>query len=69
MKISENRARQLERAAPAIAKNQRLHESVEALEKMLAGAHGDREKLLARMAQLEAENWALIEQLGEAVNR
>ena len=45
MKISENRACQLERTAPAIAENQRLHESVEALKKMLVRAHGDREKL------------------------
>lgn len=45
MKIYENHARQLKRIAPAITENQRLCELVEALEKMLAGAHSDREKL------------------------
>lgn len=56
MKISENRTHQLERAAPTITENQRLRESMKALEKMLAVAHDDREKLEAQMAQLEAEN-------------
>ena len=56
MKISENRARQPKRAAPLIAENQRLRESMETLEKMLAEAHADREKLQAEKTQLEAEN-------------
>ena len=56
MKISENHARQLKQAAPSIAENQRLHESVETLEKMLAEAHADREKLQAEKTQLEVEN-------------
>ena len=47
MKIFENHARQLKWVAPSIAKNQRLRESVETLEKMLAEAHVDREKLQA----------------------
>lgn len=49
MRTSEHRARQLERAAPAIAENKRLLESVEALEKSLAGAHSDKEKIQARV--------------------
>ena len=56
MKIFENRARQLKRVAPSAAENQRLHESVENLEKMLAEAHTDWEKLQAEKTQLEAEN-------------
>ena len=56
MKISENHRRQLERAAPSVAKNQRLHESVKTLEKMLAKAHMDWEKLQVEKMQLEAEN-------------
>ena len=39
MKISESHIRQLERAAPSVAENPRLRESVKTLEKMLAGAH------------------------------
>ena len=45
MKISESRRRQLERAALSVAENQRLHESVKNLEKILAGAHADLDKL------------------------
>ena len=56
MKISENRARQLKWVAPSIAENQRLCESVETLEKMLAKAHVDRQKLQVEKMQLEAEN-------------
>ena len=56
MKISENRTHQLKRAAPSIAENQRLRECVETLEKMLAEAHVDQEKLQAEKTQLEAEN-------------
>ena len=59
MKIFENHARQLKWAAPSIAKNQRLRESMETLEKMLAEAHTDREKLQAEKMQLEVENWEL----------
>ena len=62
MKTSENCARQLERAAPALAKNKRLRESVEALKKTLVGAHGDKEKLQSRVSELESENWSLTEQ-------
>ena len=39
MKIFENRTHQLKQAAPSIAKNQRLCDSMETLEKMLAKAH------------------------------
>ena len=56
MKIFENHAHQLKWAAPSIVENQRLHESVDTLEKMLAEAHADREKLQAEKMQLEAEN-------------
>ena len=56
MKISENCVRQLKQVAPSIAKNQRLRESVETLEKMLAEVHADQEKLQAEKTQLEAEN-------------
>ena len=59
MKISENRACQLKRVAPSIAENQRLRESMETLEKMLAKAYADREKLQAEKTQLEAEKWEL----------
>ena len=45
MKIFENHRRQLERAAPSVAENQRLRESVKTLEKRLAEAHADKEKL------------------------
>ena len=54
---------------PSIAKNQRLCESVETLEKMLAEAHADREKLLAEKTQLEMENWELTNQLGDGVDQ
>ena len=47
MKISENRACQLKWVAPSITENQRLCESMETLEKMLAEAHVDKEKLQA----------------------
>ena len=59
MKISENRVRQPKQVAPSIAENQRLHESMETLEKMLAKAHADREKLQVEKTRLEAENWEL----------
>ena len=39
------------------------------LEKMLAGAHADQDKLRAEKAQLEAENWELKKQLGDGVSR
>ena len=68
MKISKNRAHQLKRAASSIAENQRLRESVETLENMLAEAHADREKLHAEKTQLEAENWELTNQLGNGVD-
>ena len=42
--------------ALSIAENQRLCESMETLEKMLAEAHADREKLQAEKTRLEAEN-------------
>ena len=45
MKISESHRHQREWAVPSVAKNQRLHESVKTLEKMLAGAHTDQDKL------------------------
>ena len=67
MKIFENRRRQLERAAPSVAENQRLRESVKTLEKMLAKAHADQEKLRAEKTQLEAENRELKNQLGDDV--
>ena len=56
MKICKNRTRQLERVAPLIAENQWLRESMETLEKMLAEAHADREKLRVEKTQLEVEN-------------
>ena len=65
MKIFESRRRQLEWAAPSVAKNQRLCESVKALEKMLAGAQDNQDKLRAEKTQLEAENWELKNQLGD----
>ena len=67
MKISKNHRRQLEPAAPSIAENQRLRESVKTLEKMLAKAHIDQEKLRAEKTQLEAENWEPKNQLGNDV--
>ena len=45
MKISKIHRCQLEGVAPLVAENQRLHESVKTLEKMLAGAHTDQDKL------------------------
>ena len=47
LKIAEHRARLLERVALALAlaENKRLRESVEALKKSLAEAHGNKEKL------------------------
>ena len=56
MKISKNYAHQLKRVAPSIAGNQRLRESVETLEKMLAETHADQEKLQAEKTQLEMKN-------------
>ena len=40
---------------------------METLEKMLAEAHTDREKLQAKKTQLEAENWELMNQLGDGL--
>jgi len=68
MKISENRARQPKRAAPLIAENQRLRESMETLEKMLAEAHADREKLQAEKTRLEMKNLELMNQLGDGID-
>ena len=45
MNTAEHRARLLEWVAPTFAENKRLQESVEALKKSLARAHGDKEKL------------------------
>ena len=45
MKIFESRRSQLELAAPSVAENQRFHESMKTLEKMLAGAQVDQDKL------------------------
>ena len=56
MKIFESHRRQLERAAPSVAENQMLRESMKTLEKMLARAHADQDKLRAEKTQLEAEN-------------
>ena len=56
MKIFENHACQLKWVAPSIAENQRLCESMETLDKMLAEAHADWEKLQAKKMQLETEN-------------
>ena len=41
---------------------------METLEKILAEAHADREKLWAEKTQLEVENWELTEQLGDAMD-
>ena len=41
---------------------------MEILEKMLAKAHTNREKLQAEKMQLEAENWELMNQLGDGVD-
>ena len=68
MKISENRARELKLTASSITENQRLRESMETLEKMLAEAHADREKLQAEKTRLEAENWELTNQLSDGVD-
>ena len=38
------------------------------LEKMLAKAHVDQEKLQAEKTRLEAENWELMNQLGDGVD-
>ena len=46
-----------------------MRESVETLEKMLAEAHADQEKLQAEKMQLEVENWELTNQLGDGVDR
>ena len=42
---------------------------METLEKMLAEAHTDREKLQAEKMQLEVENWELTNQLGDGVDQ
>ena len=41
---------------------------METLEKMMAEAHADRENLQAEKTQLEAENWELMNQLGDGVD-
>ena len=69
MRTAEHRARQLERAALAIAENKRLLESVKELEKSLAGARSDNEKVQARVTQLELENLKLTDQLSTAEAR
>ena len=69
MKIFESHRRLLEWVAPSIAKNQRLRESTKTLEKMLARAHVDQDKLRAKKMQLEAENWELKNHLGDGVSR
>ena len=69
MKISESRRRQLEWVALSVAENQRLRESMKTLEKMLAGAHADQDKLRAEKTQLEVENWELKNQLGDAISQ
>ena len=58
----------MKQAASSIAKNQRLCESVETLEKMLAEAHADREKSQAEMTQLEVKKWELTNQLDDGVD-
>ena len=69
MKISKSRKHQLERAAPSVAENQRLREFVKTLEKMLARAHADQDKLQAEKKQHEAKNWELKNQLSDGVSR
>ncbi|CAD6272346.1 unnamed protein product [Miscanthus lutarioriparius] len=66
MRTTEHHASQVERATPAIAENERLKESVKALEKMLADAHSDKKAVQARVKQLESENLALTDQLSMA---
>ena len=39
------------------------------LEKMLAAAHADQDKLRAEKPQLEVENWELKNQLGDGVSQ
>ena len=39
------------------------------MEKMLAAAHADQDKLRAEKMQLEAKNWELKNQLGDGVSR
>ena len=39
------------------------------LEKMLAGAHADQDKLRAEKTQLEAKNWELKNQLGDGLSQ
>ena len=56
MKISESHRCQLEWVALSVVENERLCESVKTLEKMLAGAHADQDKLRAEKTQLEAKN-------------
>ena len=41
---------------------------METLEKMLAEAHADREKLQAEKTRLEAENWELTNKLGDGID-
>ena len=45
MKISESRRHQLEWEALSVAENQKLRESMKTLEKMLAEAHADQDRL------------------------
>ena len=56
MKIFDSHRHQLERMALSVVENQRLHESMKTLEKMLAEAHADQDKLRAEKTQLEAKN-------------
>ena len=56
MKISKSHRCQLEWVASSVVKNQRLRKSVKTLEKMLARAHADQDKLWVEKTQLEAEN-------------
>lgn len=59
----------MEKAAPLFAENKRLQELVEALEKSLATAHGDKEKLQTHVLQVELENLALTKQLSMTVDQ
>lgn len=68
MKILERRVHQLEHVGPLIDENQQLREFVESLERMLAAAHADRERLRAKKAQLEEDNWQLMVQVGDMVD-
>ncbi|XP_066324369.1 uncharacterized protein [Miscanthus floridulus] len=69
VRVSEHRARHVEKVAPLFAENKRLQESVEALEKSLAIAHSDKEKMQAHVWQVESENLVLTEQLSTTIDR